>query len=349
MSIAADAPNPHFPLRPDWLAMHEEPALEPALSIVDSHHHFWDRRESRYFFFDLLDDLDSGHDIRATVFMECGAMHRRDGPVALRPVGETEFANGSAAMAASGHYGGRRICAGIIGYGDLTLGDELAPVLDAHVAAGGGRFRGIRQIAAWHPDPAARGSLAAPPPDLLTQAAVKRGLEAIARAGLSFDAYVYHTQLQELVALARSVPDVSIIVNHVGGAIGIGPYAGRRDAVFADWREGVCALAECPNVKMKLTGLGMRVFGFGFGDRPEPPTSEELAAAWTPLILTSIETFGAQRCMFGSNFPVDKGTCSYGVLWNAFKRIVTGASAEEKAALFGGVAKQAYRLDEVVL
>jgi L-fuconolactonase len=349
MNIAADAPNPHFPIRPEWLAMRDEPAIEPGLPIIDSHHHFWDRRESRYFFFDLLDDLDCGHDVRATVFMECGAMLRRDGPVPLRAVGETEFANGCAAMAASGHYGDRLVCAGIIGYGDLALGDDLAPVLEAHAAAGGGRYRGIRQIAAWHPDPAARGSLAAPPPDLLTQAAVKRGLAAVGRAGLSFDAYVYHTQLRELAALARSVPDVPIIVNHVGGAIGIGPYAGHREEVFARWRDGIAELAACPNVMMKLTGLGMRVFGFGFGDRPEPPTSEDLAKAWTPLIATSIELFGAQRCLFGSNFPVDKGTCSYGVLWNAFKRIVVGASDDEKAALFGGTAKRVYLLDEVAL
>src|SRR5688572_9052779 len=169
MSISADSPNPHFPVRPEWLALHDEPTLEPELPIVDAHHHLWDRPESRYFFLDFLEDAGSGHDIKATVFMECGAMYRKDGPPELRPVGETEFANGAAAMGASGAYGRTRVCAGIVGFADLSLGDRVTAVLEGHVGAARGRFRGVRQISAWHPDPAARGSLANPPPGLLME------------------------------------------------------------------------------------------------------------------------------------------------------------------------------------
>jgi len=182
------------------------------------------------------------------------------------------------------------------------------------------------------------------PPNLLTEASFREGLAAVKRLGLSFDAYMYHTQLLELVDLASSFLDTPIILNHTGGAIGIGPYAGKRDDVFKDWRSGIVALARCPNVHMKLGGLGMRVFGFDFGARALPPSSEELAKAWAPYIETCIEAFGAERCMFESNFPVDKGTCSYLVLWNAFKRIVLNASEQEKRALLSETAARVYRL-----
>ena len=344
MSVTLDAPNPHFAIRPDWLALHDEPVLEPELLIVDPHHHLWDRPESRYFFFDLLKDLQSGHNICATVFVECGAMYRKNGPSELRAIGEVEFANGAAAMGASGVYGELQVCAGIVGYGDLLLGERVASVLEQYIVVSSGRVRGVRQISAWHPNPAARGSLAKPPPDLLRQSKFRQGLATVGRLGLSFDAYMYHTQLSELVELARELPGVPIILNHTGGAIGIGPYSGKRAEVLAEWRVGILELATCPNVHIKLGGLGMRVFGFEFGARQRPPPSEELAAAWRPYIEPCIEAFGADRCMFESNFPVDKGTCSYGVLWNAFKRIAQGASDEEKAALFSRTAARVYRL-----
>jgi L-fuconolactonase len=345
MSVTLDAPNPHFVVRPDWLSLYEEPVLEPELPIVDPHNHLWDRPESRYFFFDLLKDLESGHNVRATVFVECGAMYRRNGPSELRAVGEVEFANGAAAMSASGAYGECQVCAGIVAYGDLLLGECLGALLEQYIAVSDGRVRGVRQISAWHPNPAARGSLANPPPDLLGRPKFREGLATVGRLGLSFDAYVYHTQLLELVELARELPSIPIILNHAGGAIGIGPYSGKRDEVLAEWRSGVLALATCPNVYVKLGGLGMRVFGFEFGARQRPPSSAELAAAWRPYIETCIEAFGADRCMFESNFPVDKGTCSYPVLWNAFKRIAQGASDDEKAALFSRTAARVYRLE----
>jgi predicted TIM-barrel fold metal-dependent hydrolase len=347
MSIAPGAASPHFPVRPDWLARHDEPVLEPDLPIVDAHHHLWDRPENRYLFFDFLDDLKAVHDIRATVFMECGAMYHSEGPAELRPLGETEFATGASAMSASGTYGSAKICSAIVGFGDLLLGEHLAPVLERHKAVAGERFRGIRHIAAWHADPTARGSMATPPPGLLGDAQARRGLGALKRLGLHFETYVYHTQLGELAALARDCPDLIIVANHLGGPIGIGPYADKRDEVFRDWREGIRELARCPNVRIKLTGLGMRVMGFGFGAGHRPPSSAELAAAWAPYVGTAIEAFGASRALFGSNFPVEKGSCSYRVLWNAFKRIVAGASPDEKTALFSGTASALYRLTAV--
>jgi L-fuconolactonase len=345
MSVSPDSPNPHFAVRDEWLARHDEPILEPDRPIVDAHHHLWDRPESPYFFFDYLKDLRTGHNIRASVFMECGAMYRRDGAPEMRAVGEIEFANGSAAMSDSGAYGDIRVCAGIIGFGDLLLGDRIAPVLERYDRAGGGRFRGVRQISAWHENPAARGSLANPPPGLLREPMFRRGLAAVTRQGLSFDAYIYHTQLGEVAELANAFTETPIILNHVGGAIGIGPYAGQRNEVFRAWRDGIREIGRCPNVMLKLGGLGMRVFGFDFADRERPPSSRDLADAWAPYIEGCIEAFGAGRCMFESNFPVDKGTCSYPVLWNAFKRIVSGASEIEKQALFSGTAIRVYRLD----
>ncbi|HEU4378034.1 MAG TPA: amidohydrolase family protein [Hyphomicrobiaceae bacterium] len=344
MSIYTKDKSPHYSIRPAWLALHDEPVLEPERPIVDPHHHLWDRPESRYLFLDLLDDLGTGHNLQATVFMECGAMYRRHGPEAERPVGEMEFAAGSAAMSDSGNYGDCAVNAAIIGSGDLRLGDDLGRILELYRSATGGRLRGVRQIAAWHRDPAARGSMANPAPGLLLEPVAERGLAAIEAAGLSFDVFAYHTQLDELVKVARRHPGLAVIVNHIGGAIGIGPYAGRRDEVFSDWRAGMVELGHCPNVRVKLSGLGMRLFGFGFGDRAQPPSSSDLATAWAPYVEACIEIFGADRCMFASNFPVDKGTCSYPVLWNAFKRIAAGASAGQKQALFAGTARQVYRL-----
>jgi predicted TIM-barrel fold metal-dependent hydrolase len=345
MTEAAVAQNPHFRVRADWLALRQEPILEPELRIVDPHHHLWDRPEvGRYLLPDLLEDLGSGHNIVATVFLECRSMYRQEGPPALRPAGEVEFVNGVAAMSASGGYGATRICAGIVGHADLRLGSAAAPVLDALVAAGGGRMRGVRFISAHHPDPSAYSAMGSRPAGLLIDARVRAGFACLAPRGLSFDAWMYHTQLGELVDLARAFPEISIVLNHVGGALGLGPYAGRREAVFAEWRHGILALAACPNVHVKLGGLGMRLFGFDMHEGELPPSSEALAAAWRPYVETCIEAFGVERAMFESNFPVDKASCSYQALWNAFKRIAAGYTAAEKAALFAETAARFYRL-----
>lgn len=336
----------HHPVRLDWLKLRHEEAIEPQLPIVDSHHHLWDHPGHRYFMADLLEDVAGGHLVQATVATECGAMYRMGGDPAMRPVGETEFLNGIAAMSASGNYGPCRVAAAIVGNADFCLGDKVKPVLEAHVRAGGGRFRGIRYNSVWHADPTARGSMANPPPGVLGDATFRRGFAALAPLNLSFDAWMYHTQLAEGVDLARSFPDTTIILNHCGGALGIGPYTGKRDEVFAQWRMRMTDMARCENVFVKVGGLGMRLYGFDFTEQPKPPTSEELAQAWRPYVLTCIDIFGAERCMFESNFPVDKGSCSYNALWNAFKRITADLSPRERTALFAGTAARVYRLGD---
>ena len=352
MSTAPQAVSPHLPVRPEWLALHAEAALEPDLPIIDAHHHIWDHAHNRYLHEDVRADVSTGHRIVATVFAECSAMYRSDGPATLASLGETEYvqrvANDSASAhaqaLASGQPAPCRIAAGIVGNVNLLLGDEAGAVLDAHLQAAPGRFKGIRNSSVYHPDPTARGSLANPPQGLLLDAQFRRGFAHLAPRGLSFDAWMYHTQLDDVIDLAQTYPGTTIILNHVGGPIGIGPYAGHRDAVFKEWHASMKKLSRCENVIIKLGGMGMRVFGFDFADKPAPPDSTALAQAWVPYVRACIETFGPQRCMFQSNFPVDKGTCSYLVIWNTFKRIAAAYSPAEKQALFYETAARVYRI-----
>ncbi|WP_422000663.1 amidohydrolase family protein [Reyranella sp.] len=343
---SSTAISAHLAVRPDWLAKGAEPALEPALPIVDPHHHLIDRPESgTYLLPDLLADIsEGGHNVVATVYLEWLSMYRADGPEAMRPVGEVEFANGVAAMSASGGYGRPRVCAGIVGHADLALGDAVAPVLEAMVAHGGGRFRGIRYISSFDPDQAQWGATAVRPVDLLRDARVREGFARLAPLGLSFDAWAYHTQLGDVVDLARAFPGTTIVLDHVGGPIGLGRFKGQREAVFADWRAQIRALGGCPNVHVKLGGMGMKMFGFDFHEGATAPGSERLAAAWRPHVETCLEAFGTKRAMFESNFPVDKGSYGYGVYWNACKRLAAGMSAAEKADLFHDTANRVYRL-----
>ena len=335
----------HLVVRKDWLARRREEILEPDLPIVDPHHHLIDRPESgTYLLPDLLADIASGHNVVATVCLEWLSMYRADGPEEMRPVGEIEFANGVAAMCASGGYGRPRVCAGIVGHADLMLGAGVAKVLEAMIVAGGGRFRGIRYIASSDPDQAKWGATAVRPEGLLLDKRLREGFARLAPLGLSFDAWVYHPQLGDLVDLARGFPGTPIVLNHVGGPIGLGRYKGKRDAVFADWSARIAELAACPNVQVKLGGLGMKMFGFDVHEGELPPSSEQLATAWRPYIEACIQAFGPSRAMFESNFPVDKGSYGYGVFWNACKRLAQGASAAEKADLFHGTASRVYRL-----
>ena len=334
----------HLPIRMDWLAKGNEEILEPDLPIIDPHHHLWDRPGSRYLLDDLVGDTGSGHNIVATVFVECGSMYRSDGDIAMRPIGETEFVAGTAAMAASGRYGPTKACAGIVAYADLNLGADIAPVLEEQIRAGRGKLRGVRYVSAWHPDPAARGTPVEPIPGILMQDMFRQGFARLAPHGLSFDAWLYHTQLPELVDLARAFPETTIVLDHVGGTIGIGPYRGRTKEAFAEWISHIRELSRCQNVVVKLGGFGMRLFGFTVHEAPVPPTGRQLAELWRPYIETTISMFGVERCMFESNFPVDKGSCSYSALWNAFKLVSGGASADERAALFSGTAARVYKL-----
>jgi len=340
-----------------------EAILDPDLPIVDPHHHLWDRRNyatpeapvhpfmtaiadaRRYLLDELMADTGSGHNVTATVFVECGAFYRADGPVELRPVGETEFVNGVAAMSASGTYGEMRACAGIVGRADLTLGDGVVPVLEAHVRAGGGRFRGIRNSASFDADKAVLGPLNRVEAGLYRADAFRAGFKRLAPMGLSFDAWLLEPQLPDLIDLARAFPEQTIVLDHVGTPLGRGGYEGRLAERFGVWRDNIGELARSPNVVVKLGGLAMAFCNFpSFLAEPRAP-SEQLAAEWGPYIETCIEAFGAERCMFESNFPVDMGSCSYASLWNAFKRIAKGASAAEKTALFSGTATRVYRLE----
>jgi predicted TIM-barrel fold metal-dependent hydrolase len=329
-----------------WLATRPpEPILEPELPIIDTHHHLWERPDHRYLLHEFLDDVRTGHNIVATVFMECHAMYRAKGPEEMRPVGETEFVAGIAAMSDSGQYGPTRVAAAIVGFADLTLGDRVEPVLEALIRASGGRFRGVRHAAAWDASPVIGNSRTATAPHLFMQTGFRRGLARLASLGLSLDAWVFHPQLADVVDLARAHPEATIIMGHLGGPLGYGPYAGKRDEVFASWKAGVTALAKCENVVMKLGGVMMRLAAFDYRTAPAPPTSAELAALWRPYIETCIELFGPARCMFESNFPVDKMGIGWAPLWNALKRVAASASADEKRAMFSGTARRVYRLD----
>ncbi len=337
-------PSRHAPVRPEWLEKHREEILEPDLPIVDPHHHLWDREGSRYLFDDLLGDVRSGHNIRATFFEECREMYRAEGPQELRSLGETEFVNGVAAMSASGKYGKTRCCAGIIGNVDLRLGARAREILEKHIAVSGGRLRGIRNGSTWHADERLKIYCSGAPEGMLRDKTWREGFAALAPLSLAFDGWMFQTQLKDLVDLARAFPQTTIVLNHVGAPLAVGPYAGRREEGFAEWKALIREIAALPNTYVKLGGLAMKISGFTFYENEMPPSSEDLAAAWRPYIETCIEAFGPQRGMFESNFPVDKGMCSYPILWNAFKRLAAGASAEEKRALFHDTALRAYGL-----
>ncbi|MCA8928790.1 MAG: amidohydrolase family protein [Alphaproteobacteria bacterium] len=330
----------------EWLARRAEEVLEPDLPICDPHHHLWDFPAHRYLLDQLLADIGDGHNVRSTVFIECTAFYRADGPENLRLVGETEFVNGTAAMAASGRYGASRPCSAIVGCALLNQGAAVEEVLQAHVAAGNGRFRGVRHSAAWDAHDEIHNGHTNPPRGLYLDAKFREGFGVLQRMGLTFDAWLYHPQLPEVAALAAAFPDAKIVLDHCGGPLGIGPYAGKQDAYFAQWQKDIRAIAAASeNVYVKVGGIGMKVNGHGFHDLPEPPSSERLAEVWRPYMETCIEAFGPKRSMFESNFPVDKVSGSYRTYWNAFKRVASGASAEEKRWLFHDAAATFYGLE----
>ena len=337
-------PASQAPVRVDWLARHTEEILEPDLPIVDPHHHLWERPGYRYLFPELLADIGSGHKIEATLFEQANSMYRASGPEELKSLGETEFVSGVAAMSDSGRYGPTRCVAGIVGYVDLRLGSRAKGLLEKHMAVSDGRLRGVRNGSTWSDDPVHKTFGNAAGPGLYLDKNFREGFAALAALDLAFDAWLFQTQLGDVIDLAAAFPQARIVLNHVGGPVAIGPYAGKREEAFGAWRAQIEKFASYPNTYVKLGGLGMKMIGFDFFERPEPPSSQDLEKAWRPYIETCIAAFGPQRAMFESNFPVDKGTCSYQVLWNAFKRIAAGHSRDEKLALFGGAARKAYRL-----
>jgi predicted TIM-barrel fold metal-dependent hydrolase len=343
-----------------------EPIIEPSLPIIDPHHHLWFFPEAsiamvqtsdsafsrgvvpvlqsnaRYLLDEFLADLTTGHNVRATVFVDSHAMYRSSGPEAMKSVGELEFVNGVAAMAASGTFGTIQACAGIVGGANLMLGDAVEDVLKAHIRAGGGRYRGVRNSIAYDADSKILGT---GKPHVLLDEKFRTGFKWLQKLGLSFDAFVLEPQLSELIDLARTFPETPIVLNHVGGPVAVASYASKRDERFSIWRDNIRILSTCENVVVKLGGLGSTLLP-GFNSFMAKPlaTSEHLALEWKPYIETCIEAFGASRCMFESDFPPGSGSCTYPILWNAFKRLAVGASKDERTSLFSATAARVYRL-----
>ena len=301
-------------------------------------------RKGHYLLDQLLEDTGSGHNIVATVYLECRSMYRVEGPAEMKCVGETEFVNGVAAMAASGLYGKTLACAGIVSTAELLQGAEVGRVLDAHIAAGGARFKGIRRSNSYDADAGVLGPLNRNPPGVMMERKFREGFAELGKRGLSFDAWMMEPQLPELVDLARQFSGTPIVLDHVGTPLGLASYAGKLPERFGVWRENIRALAQCENVHVKLGGLAMPFCNFPSMLSEMRAPSEQLAKEWGPYIETSIEAFGAKRAMFESNFPVDEVSCDYPTLWNALKRVASGASADEKRELFFGTANRFYRL-----
>ncbi len=326
----------------EWLALRREEIVEPELPIVDPHHHLWNLPTNRYLLDEALDDFTAGHHITHTVHVQCRSMYRADGEEEMKPVGETEFVNGIAAQSASGEYGQVRVAAGIVGTTDLLLGKQVEPVLDAHMRAAGPRFKGIRPSVVWHADSRVRPLDI--PSGILMDSRAREAISCIERRGLSLDLWAFFTQLDEVLDVCRSFPNLTVVVNHLGGPIGIGPYEGRREEVFSEWSTRLRLLSECENVVIKIGGLGMRYAGFRFNEPPLPPSSDALVDSWRMYVHECIDIFGTARYMFESNFPVDRGMFSYNVLWNAFKKLTKNYTPEERNQLFSGTASQTYRL-----
>jgi predicted TIM-barrel fold metal-dependent hydrolase len=324
----------------EWLAQVVEEPLDPDRPICDPHHHLWDHPTNRYLAEELLADT-AGHNVVSTVFIECMSKYRQEGPDEMKPVGETDFVQ---TIADTNTGKSTAVCAGIVGMADLLLGDAVKPVLEAHLSASPNRFRGIRHATGWDASEAVRNSHTIPPQKLMADSTFREGFKCLSEYGLSFDAWLYHPQLPELTDLAKAFPDTPIILDHFGGPLGIGPYEGKHAEIFTTWRDDVRKLAACPNVVAKLGGLAMPINGFRWHKQPKPPTSIELAEATSAYYLHTIDQFGPERCMFESNFPVDRQSCSYTVLWNSFKRIASSFSDAEKDLMFHDTAARVYRL-----
>lgn len=333
----------HFGVRPEWLALHDEPVIDPDRLIIDPHHHLWRRPESYFAPADLVACIKaSGHRIAATVLVDGHDHYRDGGDPLLRPVGEVEHAVAAAKAGAElGHDG---ICEGIVAYADLGAGTQVGQVLDLMQEIGGPRFKGIRFNTVSHEDPAARGSMFNFPPGVLLSDPVRAGLRELSRRGLSFDGWMYHTQLAELAQTARDFPDLTIVLDHLGGPLHLGPYRSQGAEMFAHWSALMAELAKYPNIAVKLGGFGMKFFGFDFHLAARPPSSEDFARAISPYLRLCLDLFGPERCLFESNFPVDQASLSARVLWNGYKRAVADLSESEKDMLFHGTAARVYRL-----
>ena len=338
----------------DWLDSKQEQTIEPEIPLCDPHHHLWDRRSAepsaapirypKYLLEDFLADIGSGHNVRSTVFVEADAMYRASGPEELKSLGEVEFVQGSAAASASGIYGDSRVAAGIIGYANLKLGNDVRAILEKLLAASPNRFRGIRHRVAWDLDPQFSSSSSRNQGNELTLHEFRTGASVLSSMGLIFEGLVFHPQLFELARFAKSLPELTIVLNHIGGLLRTGGYAGRDSEVIPLWKDGISAVAECPNIVIKLGGMGMPNVGFDWHERDRPIGSQQLADDMAPYIEHCIRAFSPQRCMFESNFPVDKVSYSYNVMYNAFKLLTKKFSNEERNAMLHDNAVKLYQL-----
>lgn len=322
----------------DWLAQYQEDILEPELAICDAHHHLWDYPSYRYLSDQLLADVAGGHNVVSTIYMECMWSYDKDAAEHLQSVGETRFVRavedahrGNACEIAKRMVGGIHL--------DKV---GVAEALDTHVEANPS-FRGIRHATGWHPSTEVRPTHMGAGKGLMADAKFRVGFAELGKRALSFDAWLYHNNIVELADLAQSFPDTQIILDHTGGPLGIGPYQGKQDEVFTQWKKAIDILSQYSNVAVKIGGLNMQINGYGWETKPLPPTSQELAEATQHYYRHTIEKFGVERCMWQSNFPVDKVSCSYDVLWNSFKRICSGFSDSEKAWLFHDTAANVYK------
>jgi len=327
----------------EWLNRVDEEILEPDRRIIDPHHHIYDLDNRRYLLADFMADIGSGHRVERTVYVQCRQQYLSSGPDHLKPVGESAFV---ARLARDSERGGngRGCIAGVVAHADLRLGARLDEVLDAHKAAADGLLRGIRQCAAHDPDPALAWIGGQVDTHLYRDPDFIEGLRTLGRHGLSFDAWHFHHQLKDFIEVVGQAPDTRFVLNHLGTPLGVGPYAQRRADVFNEWRRDIADLSWHKNVYVKLGGMAMPANGYGWHLRDRPASSDELVAAHRDYYLRAIDCFGPERCMFESNFPVDRQSASYAVLWNAFKKLAAPFSEDEKHSLFWGTAMNVYRL-----
>ncbi|MGD9664995.1 MAG: amidohydrolase [Novosphingobium sp.] len=336
------------PPNPEWLALVQEDVIEPGLPIIDAHHHLWEEGGAPYLIDEISSDLAGGHTISATVFVQAHYGYRKTGPDHLAPVGETEKVM-EIRSEARRRQCPTRIAEGIVAFADLTLGNAVDEVLEAHRAVAGNALSGIRHSVS-RDEHFPNGIVLRPAPaGMLADNTYRAGLSRLVAHGLVYDAMLYHAQIPELGAMARAIPDLPIVLDHIGCVLGVGPYEHSEKERFDQWRSDMRALADCPNVSVKIGGFGMIICGAMWHERPAPPSSTELADAWRPYVETCIDLFGPERCMFESNFPVDKAMYSYRTLWNAFKRLTVGMSADERTTLFAGTAQRTYGLDPALL
>ena len=328
-----------------WLRLTQEEALEPELPICDPHHHLWEYPNNRYLLEEYLEDTDSGHNIISSVFVECLSEYLTNQPKALAPTGETKFVHALAVK----NKEKTAVAAGIIGFADLLLGESVAEVLEAHISMSPKRFKGIRHACGWDTSALIRNSHTDPPKSLYLNEMFRKGFAKLSQYNLTFDAWLYHTQLDELLSLARAFPEQRIVLDHLGGPLGIGPYKGKHKEVLQIWKVITKKLAKCENIVVKLGGIAMAINGFEWHKKEKPPSSEELAEVARPYLMHCIDNFTPQRCMFESNFPVDKVSCSYSILWNCFKRITKDFSIDEKRFLYHDVAAKTYNLSDSVI